>query len=301
MYFNKKLPIITIAIALLVSTLTVGAAFAATNDMTAENRAPSSDTSLSADQTITVAAANKAAKSYRVLFKSNGGKGAMSVQTIVRDNATALKANKFTRNGYTFAGWNTKKNGKGQSFKNKAKVGNLAKAGKTVALYAQWKKVGKAPVIKTKGFTLAIPKYWRGKVKYKTSDYGPYPKGTGTSFDVGMMTLVYDKHSETLVEIHWAKTSEFKQRRTWDQSSLLGKKVGKKYTVEVFMPGNQWIYCDPAYFKGSKLTNANRAIMLMTGGKSKSGGSYGSEEYQNSLKNAASYLTKNVLKKIKVK
>ena len=64
----------------------------------------------------------------------------MKAQTIKRGKSTALSANKFTRNGYKFAGWNTKADGKGKSYKNKAKVKNLTKAGKTVRLYAKWKK-----------------------------------------------------------------------------------------------------------------------------------------------------------------
>ena len=36
-----------------------------------------------------------------------------------------LKANGFKCKGYTFKGWNTKKNGKGKTYKNKAKIKNL--------------------------------------------------------------------------------------------------------------------------------------------------------------------------------
>ena len=41
---------------------------------------------------------------------------------------------------YRQRGWNTKASGKGKSYKDKAKVKDLAKAGKSVRLYAQWKK-----------------------------------------------------------------------------------------------------------------------------------------------------------------
>ena len=64
----------------------------------------------------------------------------MKAQAVQRGKSVALNANKFTRSGYKFAGWNTKANGKGKSYKNKAKVKNLAKAGKTVKLYARWKR-----------------------------------------------------------------------------------------------------------------------------------------------------------------
>lgn len=86
--------------------------------------------------------------SYRILYKANGGKGAMKAQIVKRNKKTALAANGFSRAGCKFAGWNTKKNGKGKSYKNKQKVKNLAKAGKTITLYAQWKKNSKASLNK---------------------------------------------------------------------------------------------------------------------------------------------------------
>ena len=56
----------------------------------------------------------------------------------------ALRANTFKRTGYKFVGWNTKANGKGKTYKNKAAVKNLTYKSKgTVKLYAQWKKVKK--------------------------------------------------------------------------------------------------------------------------------------------------------------
>lgn len=77
--------------------------------------------------------------SYNVKFIGNGAtSGSMNSQDIKVNKTVKLNANKFKRTGYTFAGWNTKKNGKGKSYKNKAQVNNLGKSGKTVKLYAQW-------------------------------------------------------------------------------------------------------------------------------------------------------------------
>ena len=47
----------------------------------------------------------------------------------------AVAKNKFSKKYYTFTGWNTKANGKGKSYKNKAKI----KLTKNITLYAQWK------------------------------------------------------------------------------------------------------------------------------------------------------------------
>ena len=76
---------------------------------------------------------------YKVAFCANGGTGSMAVQTIKYGKATKLKANKFKRSGYTFQGWAKSKNGK-VVFKNTKSVKNLVTDGKTVKLYAVWKK-----------------------------------------------------------------------------------------------------------------------------------------------------------------
>lgn len=71
----------------------------------------------------------------RVTFNSNGGTGTMAVQDMVNDTATALSANTFTRTGYTFQGWNTKADGTGISYADKASI----KLSSDMTLYAQWK------------------------------------------------------------------------------------------------------------------------------------------------------------------
>ena len=79
-------------------------------------------------------------KSYKIKFYANGGSGEMKDSSCVVGTAKTLPANKFKRSCYTFAGWNTKKDGSGKNYKNKASVKNLSKKnGATVKLYAKWK------------------------------------------------------------------------------------------------------------------------------------------------------------------
>lgn len=83
------------------------------------------------------------ANKYTIKFKGNGAtSGSMKAVKNCKYNKTyTLKKNSFKRKGYTFAGWNTKKDGSGKMYKNKAEVKNLtSKSGGTVTLYAQWKK-----------------------------------------------------------------------------------------------------------------------------------------------------------------
>ena len=78
----------------------------------------------------------KKADTRTITFKANGGSGTMKKQTAEKGSTITLNANKYKRTGYTFTGWNTKKDGTGSSFKDKAKV----KLNANATLYAQWKK-----------------------------------------------------------------------------------------------------------------------------------------------------------------
>lgn len=82
-----------------------------------------------------------AVNQYKIAFNGNGGTGSMKKISCQYSKTYKLLANKYKRKGYTFAGWNVKKNGTGKAYKNKEKVKGLrAKNGATIVLYAQWKK-----------------------------------------------------------------------------------------------------------------------------------------------------------------
>jgi uncharacterized repeat protein (TIGR02543 family) len=92
------------------------------------------------DQSVELYAVWKA-NTYKVAFDKNGGTGSMSAMTCTYGKSATLTANKFTRSGYKFTGWNTKANGSGKSYANKASIKNLTTvSGKKITLYAQWAK-----------------------------------------------------------------------------------------------------------------------------------------------------------------
>ena len=78
---------------------------------------------------------------YTIVFKGNGStSGKMAQQKVTYGSGKKITANAFKKKGYTFTGWNTKADGSGKSYKNKADGSKLTKtSGKTVKLYAQWK------------------------------------------------------------------------------------------------------------------------------------------------------------------
>ena len=82
------------------------------------------------------------ANKYTIKFNGNGATSGSTKKISTKyGKKVTLTKNGFKRTGYTFVGWNTKKDGSGKTYKNKASVKNLtAKNNGTVTLYAQWKK-----------------------------------------------------------------------------------------------------------------------------------------------------------------
>lgn len=86
-----------------------------------------------------------AANTYNIKFNSMGGTGKMPVmKNISYGKLKRLNACKFRKNKYVFCGWATSKEKARKGivkYKNKEKIKNLtASNGKTIVLYAVWKK-----------------------------------------------------------------------------------------------------------------------------------------------------------------
>ena len=74
-----------------------------------------------------------------VTFDKNGGKGSMPAQTVIYNTNTVLTQNAYTRDGYSFEGWNTEADGTGTNYEDQAEV----KLTNNIIMYAKWKKVHK--------------------------------------------------------------------------------------------------------------------------------------------------------------
>ena len=75
---------------------------------------------------------------YTVTFYSNDGTNKSYTQTFVSGESQLLNENCFTRTGYDFASWNTKRNGYGTVYPDRARL----TATYDIILYAQWTYVG---------------------------------------------------------------------------------------------------------------------------------------------------------------
>lgn len=69
-----------------------------------------------------------------ITFNANGGTGEMAAQVVHVNKDENLKANTYTRTGMSFKGWNTKADGTGTAYANKASINVNA----DITLYAQW-------------------------------------------------------------------------------------------------------------------------------------------------------------------
>ena len=75
---------------------------------------------------------------YTVTFFANDGTNKSYTQTFVSGESQLLNENCFTRTGYDFASWNTKRNGYGTVYPDRARL----TATYDIILYAQWTYVG---------------------------------------------------------------------------------------------------------------------------------------------------------------
>ncbi|MCQ2471564.1 MAG: InlB B-repeat-containing protein [Clostridia bacterium] len=78
---------------------------------------------------------------YNITFNGNTSTSGStaSMNNCVYGVAYTLTANGFAKTGYTFTGWNTKADGSGTAYANKASVTSLSSTnGANVVLYAQW-------------------------------------------------------------------------------------------------------------------------------------------------------------------
>ena len=108
--------------------------------------------------------ANWISNDYAVKFDGNGStSGNMTDVTCKYDESFNLTENKFVRNNYEFIGWNTKKDGSGQDYKDKESVKNLTDEDNgTVTLYAQWK---------LKEYTLTVSHTISGNMGNRDKDF----------------------------------------------------------------------------------------------------------------------------------
>lgn len=141
----------------------------------------------SGDATINLYA-NWEANTYTVNYNGNGNtSGSTASSSHTYDIAKNLTANGYVKTGYKFNGWNTKADGSGTSYSDKASVKNLTATNNgTVTLYAQWEANTLTVTYDANGGSIntASENYahdittFKHNWKYTTSAQDPYNFGT---------------------------------------------------------------------------------------------------------------------------
>ncbi len=75
--------------------------------------------------------------SKKIIYSSNNGSNLTYEQYVLGENNTKLIDNTFEKEDYVFAGWNTKADGTGTSYKNKDII-DMSSIDDSMTLYAQW-------------------------------------------------------------------------------------------------------------------------------------------------------------------
>ncbi len=173
---------------------------------------------------------------YTVVFDANGGTGTMANQ-IIRENETInLSANTFEREGWGFAGWNTKPDGSGTDYTDAQSVNNIALPNESVTLYAQWKQnhysirfngnggtgtmanqefvYGTAQNINNNAFTKENSIF----IKWNTA-----PDGSGTSYSNGQLVSDLTKTEGGIIDLYalWSAKSYSNSEYVFDGTNYI--------------------------------------------------------------------------------
>ncbi|MBR6665277.1 MAG: InlB B-repeat-containing protein [Lachnospiraceae bacterium] len=190
---------------------------------------------------------------YYVRYHANFGTGYMEKSAHMVNNATeyegrditpqtTLNLNTYTRVGYEFTGWNTKKDGSGTAYEDGARIFNLSmEENASVVLYAQWKKRESVLEIDPNGG------YYEGSttVKRITGEYQSEitlgegtltpPKGHRVQFDA-MGGAAPDSISGTMSFVGWECIQPFQGTLSQGIYCFMGKNGAVDHIKALYQP-----------------------------------------------------------------
>ena len=154
----------------------------------------------------------------KLTYDANGGEGAIDSATGVAGESVTVAENGFTRNDYTFTGWNTQADGKGTAYK----LGdNFTLTDEDIVLYAQWSKNAPAQVnvsydanggtgtmesiIGDVGSKIVIEQNGFARSGYTFTGWNTQADGKGTAYKAGDSFTLTDK--DTVLYAQWSKNS----------------------------------------------------------------------------------------------
>ena len=190
-------------------------------------------------------------KEYQVklTYDANGGEGTIDSATGAAGESVNVAENVFTRNNYTFTGWNTQADGKGTAYKADD---SFTLTDKDTVLYAQWSKnapaqvnvsydanggvgtmesvtgdVGSEIVIQQSGFT---------RSEYTFTGWNTQADGKGTAYKAGDSFTLTDK--DTVLYAQWSKNAPAQVKVSYNANGGVGTMesvtgdVGSKIVIQ---------------------------------------------------------------------
>ena len=154
----------------------------------------------------------------KLTYDANNGEGTIDSATGVAGESVTVAENGFTRNDYTFTGWNTQADGKGTAYKP---GDNFTLTDKDTVLYAQWSKNAPAQVNVSYdanggtgtmksitgdvGSKIVIAQNGFARSGYTFTGWNTQADGKGTAYKAGDSFTLTDK--DTVLYAQWSKNS----------------------------------------------------------------------------------------------
>ena len=154
----------------------------------------------------------------KLTYDANNGEGTTDSATGVAGESVTVAENGFTRNDYTFTGWNTQADGKGTAYKP---GDNFTLTDEDTVLYAQWSKNAPAQINVSYnanggtgtmesitgdvGSKIVIGQNGFARSGYTFTGWNTQADGKGTAYKAGDSFTLTDK--DTVLYAQWSKNS----------------------------------------------------------------------------------------------
>ena len=185
----------------------------------------------------------------KLTYDANGGEGAIDSATGAAGESMTVAENVFTRNNYTFTGWNTQADGKGTAYKP---GDSFTLTEKDAVLYAQWSKNAPAQVNVSYdanggtgtmesitgdvGSKIVIGQNGFARSGYTFTGWNTQVDGKGTAYKPGDNFILTDK--DTVLYAQWSKNAPAQVKVSYDANGGTGTMefiigdVGSKIVIE---------------------------------------------------------------------
>ena len=162
---------------------------------------------------------------YLITFKANGGAESDSTQSVTYGSTVKLNANTFTRDGWSFIGWNKAADGSGTPYSDESNY--AVTDANDITLYAQWDPNATASTVY--GMIRGMTESGTIAVKGSISD------DTISTIDRALYDLWQEKGSNVLVSLDLSRTTGITELKA---SAFMWRYQGLKNLKDITIPSS---------------------------------------------------------------